>query len=599
VVLYGAPGTRVIRHPLRRGLALLRPAAPAAAVLFTLALLGALASLFEPLLLMRLFDALAEGGEGFPAVWRAGLLLAGLELLRQILFFFTNSLTWKTRLLVHHEILERTVAGLHRAAPGRPEADGVGAVLTRLDRGIQGFLAAFTEVLLGLTPAFLYLTVSAVLMFRLEPRLAVVSLLCAPVPGLIGLLAVPSQTRRERVLLDRWGRIYSRFREVLSGLLTVRSFVQEDREKDRFLSDVRQTNDVVARGVTVDSAVASLQGLTTGLARVGVLLYGGWLAYHGETTGGTIVAFLSYLGGLFGPVRGLSGLYGTLQRASVSVEALLEILDRPEGVRDHPTAATLLHVRGDVAFDGVKFAYPGSPALVLDGIDLRVRAGETIALVGPSGAGKSTLMSLLQRMYDPVEGSVTLDGADLRFLRQQSLRRNIGVVLQEPFLFNDTVRNNIAYGAPEKPFQAVVEAARAAQAEDFIGRLPRGYDTRIGEGGGRLSGGERQRLAIARALLKDPPVLILDEATSALDSDSETRVRLALEGLLKGRTTFVIAHRLSTVVNATRILVLKDGRVVEQGPHAELVRAGGYYASLVEKQVHGLLLDPSQDRPTP
>jgi ATP-binding cassette subfamily B protein len=558
--------------------------------LFALALLGAAAALCEPPLLKRLFDAMGDDA-GFGAVLRAGLLLAGLELVRQALYFVTNSLTWKTRLRVHHALLEKAVAGLHRASPSKRDDDGVGAILTRMDRGIQGVLGALSELLLGLIPSLLFLVVSAVLMFHLEPRLALLSLCCAPIPALIGLWAVPSQARRERLLLDRWGRIYSRFREVLSGLVTVRSFVQEDREKERFLGDVEAANGIVARGVVLDSGVSALQGLSGGLARAGVLLYGGWLAYHGHASGGTVVAFLSYLGGLFGPMRGLSGLYGTLKKASVSLEALLDILDRPEGPRDHPTAATLLHVRGDVEFSGVRFAFPGSARRVLDGIDLRARPGETVALVGPSGAGKSTLMTLLQRLYDPTEGWISLDGIDLRFLRQQSLRRHIGVVPQDPFLFDDTVRDNIAYGAPERPFEAIVEAARAAQAEAFIERLPKGYDTRVGEGGGRLSGGERQRLAIARALLKDPPVLILDEATSALDSESETLVRRGLERLMRGRTTFVIAHRLCTVVNADRILVLRDGRVAEQGRHAELVKAGGYYASLVEKQVDGLLVE--------
>jgi ATP-binding cassette subfamily B protein len=201
-------------------------------------------------------------------------------------------------------------------------------------------------------------------------------------------------------------------------------------------------------------------------------------------------------------------------------------------------------------------------------------------------------MSLLQRFYDPAEGAVLLDGTDLRFLQQQSLRRRIGVVSQDPFLFDDTVRNNIAYGHPERPVEAVVEVARAAQADEFIRRLPKGYDTRIGESGSRLSGGERQRLAIARALYKDPPILIFDEATSALDSESEALVQQALAQLLRGRTAFVIAHRLSTVVSAHRILVLKEGRIVERGRHDELVGSRSYYASLVERQVNGLLLIP-------
>jgi ATP-binding cassette, subfamily B, bacterial len=557
-------------------------------VLLCLALLGSFIGICEPLLLKGLFDRMQPGVDWGP-VLLLGLLLIAVEGARQTLAAVTNWLAWKTRLRVHQGILEQAVPQLHRASPSSPEAEGVGAILSRLDRGIQGCLGAFSEIALGLVPSLLYLSISAVLMVRLEPQLAAVTLLFAPLPAAIGLLVVPRQTRRERVLLTRWRRIYSRFREVLSGISTVRSFVQEDREKERFLQGVKATNDIVAGGVGIDSAISGLQGFVTGLARVAVLLLGARLAFRGDVTAGTVVAFLGYLGGLFGPVRGLSGLYGTVHRASASLDELLAILDAPEGVSDHPTAMSLARVNGRIEFRGVKFGYPGASVPVLGGIDLLAEPGQTVALVGPSGAGKSTLMALLQRFYDPTEGAVLLDGMDLRLLRQQSLRRHIGAVHQDSFLFDDTVRNNIAYGSPDKPLEAVVEAARAAQAHEFILRLPKGYATRIGEGGGRLSGGERQRLAIARALLKDPPILIFDEATSALDSESEVLVQRALADLLRGRTAFVIAHRLSTVVSAHQILVLRDGRILERGRHDELLKSRSYYASLVERQVNGLL----------
>jgi ATP-binding cassette subfamily B protein len=575
----------------RRGFRLIRPFCRGILLLFVLALFGSLLGICEPLLLKGLFDAMGRR-EGWESVALLAGLLAAIEASRQSLGSLTNWLSWKTRLRIHHGLLERAVPKLHRATPGGPEAEGVGAVLTRLDRGIQGFLAAYSEVVLSLVPSLLYLAVSAFLMVRLDARLAILSLACAPIPAVLGLLVVTRQTRRERLLLTRWRRIYSRLREVLSGISTVRSFVQEDRERDKFLRDVGVANDLVVRGVALDSGIGGLQGIVTAIARVAVLLFGAALVSRGEITAGTVVAFLSYLAGLFGPVRGLSGLYGTVHRASASLDALLAILDAPEGVRDHPTAVNLGQVRGRVEFRGVKFEYPGSRNPVLEGIDLIAEPGETVALVGPSGSGKSTLMSLLQRFYDPAEGAVLLDGTDLRFLQQQSLRRRIGVVSQDPFLFDDTVRNNIAYGHPERPVEAVVEVARAAQADEFIRRLPKGYDTRIGESGSRLSGGERQRLAIARALYKDPPILIFDEATSALDSESEALVQQALAQLLRGRTAFVIAHRLSTVVSAHRILVLKEGRIVERGRHDELVGSRSYYASLVERQVNGLLLIP-------
>jgi ATP-binding cassette subfamily B protein len=310
---------------------------------------------------------------------------------------------------------------------------------------------------------------------------------------------------------------------------------------------------------------------------------------RGEVTVGTVVAFLGYVGGLFGPVQGLSGIYQTLARASVSLDEIYNILDVQEYLGDSPDAMELTQVRGEVEFEEVHFAYEQSGRPLLDGIDLHVHAGDTVAIVGPSGSGKTTLMALLMRFYDPVEGAIRIDGHDLRTLKQSSVRRNIGVVLQDPLLFNDTIRANISYARPEASMAEVEAAARTANAHEMIQRLPEGYNSVVGERGGLLSVGERQRITIARAILKDPRILVLDEATSSLDAESEAAVQSAIEALMKTRTTFIIAHRLSTVVNADRIIVLREGRIVESGPHLELLRANGYYASLVRRQQHGMI----------
>jgi ATP-binding cassette subfamily B protein len=278
-----------------------------------------------------------------------------------------------------------------------------------------------------------------------------------------------------------------------------------------------------------------------------------------------------------------------VRRASVYLSAIFEIIDAANPLKDDADAVALTDVKGAIRFENVAFGYNNDTHVIQD-VTLEVAAGETIAIVGPSGAGKSTLLSLLQRFDDPCAGAIYLDGIDLRTIQRASLRSRISMVLQDTMLFNDTLRNNIAYGSPQASMAEIVSAAKAANAHDFVSAMTDGYDSMAGEGGKCLSVGQRQRIAIARALLKNAPILILDEATSALDAESELLVQQALRTLVAGRTTFVIAHRLQTIAAADRILVLKDGRIIEQGSHAKLIHADSYYARLVKKQSHGLRL---------
>ena len=375
--------------------------------------------------------------------------------------------------------------------------------------------------------------------------------------------------------------------EAFAGTKIVKAFGREDYEQGRFDRVNRRLLDLSLKDHRADEITEPLIEILAALGIMATLWYGGHQVISGTRTPGEFFSFVAALALLYGPVRQLSRIVNTVQQSTASVERVFEILDTPPAISDRAGALTLPAFHSAIAFENVSFRYPDAADFTLHDISLTVAKGEVVAFVGMSGAGKSTLMDLLPRFHDVSAGRITIDGHDLRDVTQASLRAQIAIVTQGTFLFSDTIHYNLTYGRPDAPPADVVRAARQAYAEEFIEATPEGYQALVGERGVRLSGGQRQRLAIARAFLKDPPILILDEATSDLDAESEFMVQQALADLMKGRTVLVIAHRLATVRNADRIVVIHDGRLAEMGRHEELIARDGLYRRLHALQMEG------------
>jgi ABC-type multidrug transport system fused ATPase/permease subunit len=381
--------------------------------------------------------------------------------------------------------------------------------------------------------------------------------------------------------------------EVLSCLRVVKAFGQEDREQRRFEEKGWAALYARLRLSLEQSLFSSSMGFVTKVSRSVILLVGGLHVLNNQLQLGQLLVILAYISEIQGPMEDIGQTLTDMQLSMASAERVLEVLDTEPEIRDRPGAKALERVHGAFSFQAVNFAYiPGQP--VLNDVNLAAAPGEVVAIVGPTGAGKTTLANLIARFYDPGRGLVTLDGHDLRNLTVKTLRDNIALVIQEPILFSTTIRDNIAYGRPSATMEEIEAAARAANAHDFITRLDHGYNTQVGERGVRLSGGERQRIAVARAFLKDAPVLILDEPTSSIDSRTELVIIEALDKLMTGRTTFIIAHRLSTIRRADQILVIDHGRIVEWGTHADLLKQDGLYGELYRIQTRGLLVSKEE-----
>jgi ATP-binding cassette, subfamily B, bacterial len=590
----GAPAASSRAEGAKRGygpryLEWLRPERGALTYILVLALFGIAADMTWPLVSRYLIDHVVMN-DALAASEKVRLL--ALSSAAMVVLFATNSLLNLLRSFRLQLVNARLSFGLRSRLFRRilrlPLADihemKTGGILSRLSSDVDNAAGLLQQALLGPAFASVRLLVTLSIIFTLDWRIATAVMLAMPPIVFVQNLWV----RRIRAIWKSMGQdrqdIDGRVSEALSGLRVVRAFRRERREELAYAVGHHTVIRKQLLATRTQRVLALVWDLIVPLAQVTIIGYGGYLVIQGQTTVGTLVAFQGYLWRLLDPVMTIVNSISETQRGLAALERVFDVLDKAEEKPDREQAVDAPPVVRELAFEDVAFEYrPGTP--VVENFTLRVPGGSVVALVGPSGAGKTTITDLVARFHDPTAGRVTLNGLDLRDIKLGSYRSLLGIVQQEVFLFDGSVRDNIAYSLPTASDEAVREAARRANAEEFILRLPEGYDTVVGERGVKLSGGQRQRLSIARALLADPAILILDEATSNLDTESERLIQSSMKELLRDRTTFVIAHRLSTVRDADHIVVLDAGKIRELGTHQELMALRGTYYAMVQLQL--------------
>ncbi len=579
-----------------RVLRLMKPYWPLATVMMVLLLIGISLDMVGPLLTRHLVDNVLKIEALEPAAGDEPILsghlralvivvgaLAVVQILRATVSLFNGRVASRVGTVITYDIRGRLVAHLERLDLSFYDKQQVGSLVGRVaydTEAVQSFMSHLTA---GFVMQILMVVFSAILMFSLAPSLAIWTLIPAPFVFLGSLLFYRSVRPHYNRFYDRSSKQAGMLSGILSGIRVVKAFAQERRELDRFETFSSSLRDARRR---VDVSAATFTPLMGVLFQVGGWLVwyigGGWVLNQGLSLG-TLMAFFGYLAMFYGPLAGLTNLTNWITQFSTQIHRIFEVLDTPAAVAESEEAVSLPDMQGGIQFHNVTFGY-SRQIPVLKNLKLMIEPGQSLGVVGRSGSGKTTIVNLISRFYDVDEGRILIDGVDVRKIALNDLRRQIGVVLQEPFLFRGTVWANLVYGRHDATEEQAIAACRAANAHDFILRQYHAYDTWVGERGAGLSGGERQRLSIARALLCDPKVLILDEATSSVDSESEMAIQRALEELIQGRTSIIIAHRLSTLRHCDRIIVVEDGQIAEQGTHAELLSMKGKYAKFVRLQ---------------
>ncbi len=513
----------------------------------------------------------------------AVLSVAVIAIIGAVSSYLENYLTTSVGQSVMHDLRQTLYHHIHRLSLAEHDEKRTGDLIGRVTTDIEAIQAFITTALLGILSSVLTLVGIIGIMVFLNWRFTLISLAIAPALFVVVYIFTRRIKKASRAVRKKESELVSIVQEVFSSIRVVKAFAREDYEERRFEHQSLENVEVALQARNLKGTLAPIVDVIVAIGTCLMLGYGARLVLAGQLTPGGLVLFLFYLGMMYKPMRDLSKMTDTVSKAEVGFDRIREVLDTESGMRDLPGARRAGRFKGKIEFDKVSFGYTDDQ-LILKDLSFAIEPGQVAAFVGPTGGGKSTLISLVARFYDPLSGEVKIDGANIRNFTMKSLRQQISFVLQETLLFRGTVWENIAYGRPEASREDIINAAKLANAHEFISEMPEGYETLVGERGVSLSGGQRQRIAIARAVIRSTPILILDEPTSGLDAASEQSVFEALDRLMKGKTCIVIAHHLATIRRADIIFVVKDNALVERGTHAELLAAGGLYAELYEIQ---------------